>query len=107
MKQELEKQLEELKAKHKDVFVLTVGDVENNDILYGFFKKPTFNEFRQIYPLMTKGDDLLADKRLLETCWLGGDSEILDVDNNLDIFLSIKGELGKLIELKLASLKKK
>ena len=105
MKDEFKELLKQLKSQNKDVFVLTVGDKGN--LLYGFFRKPTFNEFRMIYPLIQKGDDLLADKRLLETCWLGGDNEILDVDNNLDIFLSVKSKLGVLIELKAATLKKK
>jgi len=95
-----------LKTQYKDVFVLTVGD-NKESMLYGFFRKPTFNEFRMIYPLMQKGDDLMADKRLIETTYLGGDNEILDVENNLDVFLSIKSKLSQLIELRDASLKKK
>jgi len=117
MKQDLErikhlKELfEQLKTEHKDVFELTVGDEpvkdEKDTRLYGYFRKPTFNEFRMIYPLIVKGDDLSADKRLVETCWLGGDPEMIDIDNNLDVFLSMKSELSQLIEIKSASLKKK
>jgi len=105
MKKELEDLLEKLKEQHREVYVITVGDDEQS-LMYGFFRKPTFNELRMIYPLMQKGDDLTADKRLLASCWLGGDNEIYDVDNNLDIFLSVRGELAQLIELPKSSLDK-
>lgn len=106
MRKELKELLIKLKEQHKEVYVLTVGD-DKETLLYGFFRKPTFNEFRMIYPLIQKGDDLMADKRLVETCFIGGDNEIQDVDNNLDIFLSGKAQLAQLIELKAATLKKK
>jgi len=105
MKAELEKLLESLNKQYKDVYTLKVF-VDEDKELVGFFRKPTFNEFRMIYPLFVKGDDLMADRRLLETCWLGGDEELVKVDENIDIFLSIRTDLGKIIELKASSLKK-
>jgi len=105
MKKELQDLLKKLKENNKDVFVLTVG--EEKQKLYGFFRKPTFNEFRMIYPLIVKGDDLMADKRLAETCWLGGDNELINIDNNLDLFLSYKADLSVLIDIKVSSIKKK
>jgi len=111
MRKELKELLEKIKADGVEVFELVVGDKpaenEEDTRLYGFLRKPTFQEFRMIYPLIIKGDDLSADKRLLETCWLGGDKEIIDVDNNLDVFLSVKSELSMLLELRTAELKKK
>ncbi len=111
MRKELEELLVKLKENNKEVFTLTVGDEpkgkETDTRLYGFLRKPTFQEFRMIYPLIVKGDDLMADMKLLKSCWLGGDKEIIDVDNNLDIFLSIKSELSVLVDIKSASLKKK
>jgi len=104
MREQLKQLLLQLSNTNKEVYTLTVED--NDETLYGFFRKPTFSEFRMIYPLIQKGDDLMADKRLLETCWLGGDPQILDVENNLDIFISIKSELSKLVQIKEASLKK-
>ena len=105
-KEAMETLVKGLKEQHKDVYVLKV-DMDDEADIYGFFRKPTFNEFRRIYPLMQKGDDLMADKILLETCWLGGDPRIQDVDNNLEIFLSVKSDLSQLIDLKASSLKKK
>jgi len=105
MRKELEDLLKQLKEKHSDVYELTVG--EDKEKLYGFFRKPTFNEFRMIYPLIVKGDDLMADKRLAETCWLGGDNELINIDNNLDLFLSYKADLSVLIDIKASSIKKK
>jgi len=99
--------LNKFKEQYKDVYELQVGDFESKNIKIGYFRKPTFTEFRMIYPLIAKGDDIMADRRLLEICWLGGDEDIINVDENIDIFLSIRAQLGQLIEIQVATLKKK
>lgn len=98
IKEDIYKLVKNIKSKKVDI---------KTDVLYGFFRKPTFTEFREIYPLFERGDNLLADKRLLEFCWLGGDNEIYNADENVGIFLSVKSQLGTLIEMQDASLKKK
>ena len=99
------KKLEDLKEEYGEVFESTVSDKDG--LISGFFHKPTFDEFSKIYPLIQRGDDLNADKRLIEACFIEGDNKIIDIKNNLDIFLSIKGKIGQLIEMRAVTLKKK
>ena len=48
-------------------------------------------------------DPLKFSEIMLNGCWLGGDEEI---KTNDDLFLSVSGKLGELIETKEAELKK-
>lgn len=101
----LKEEYSALASKYKDLYIIEVKTPGKN--YFGFFKKPTFTEFRQIYAFLSKGDDLIADKLLLEKTYVGGDEEIIDVENNLEVFLSVKEKLGGIISIYESTLKKK
>ena len=86
--------IKEWKKKYGDVYKIQV------DGKCCYLKPPT----RQIvsYSIsLQERDPVEADMVLLKNCWLYGDMEIQD---NLNLFLSVRHELGKLFDLKKARL---
>lgn len=89
-------QIAEWKAKHGDIFRITVGD----KVCY--LKKPSRKALG--YAAMAgKDNPLRYNEAILNDCWLDGDE---DIKTNDDLFLSISPKLAELIELKEAELEK-
>ena len=91
-----EKQIEELKMKHGDVFEVEVED----KVCY--LKKPTRKVLSAAATVGQK-DPLRYNEVILTNCWIAGDEEIKSEDG---LFLGVSSVLSELIEVKTASLKK-
>lgn len=68
-----------------------------------FVRKPTRNEMKYAMTLATKNDPLGMVEEILNSCFLGGDREILEDD---DYFYGAAMQLQELIEIKNGELKK-
>ena len=91
-----QKQIDAWKAKHGDVFQITVEDK------HAYLCKPD----RKILAFaMTKvqTDPLGFAEILVNNCWLGGDEEM---KTNDAYFLAVTSQLDKLVEVKTSELKK-
>lgn len=91
-----EKEIAELKAKHGDIFKLTVGDK------CAIMKTPD----RKILSFATKSaekDPLAFNEALLKNCFVAGDTEIRDDDA---YFLGASQKLSDLVQIKESSLVK-
>ena len=92
----MEEKINAWKAKYGKVYEIVL------DGHHCYLKPPT----RQILSLVLsyeRTDPLKADEALLQNCWLGGD-EIIKTDLNL--LLSIRGQMAELFELKKSKLVK-
>lgn len=89
-------QIEQWKQKHASVFALEVG----GHVCY--LRKPNRRELSAATALGQK-DPLQFNEVILENCWLGGSDAIKKDD---ELFLAASGQLGQLIEVKQAELKK-
>lgn len=89
-------QINEWKAKHGDVFALSV------DGKTAYVHRPSRKTLSYASSVATK-DPLKFNEILLNGCWLGGDEEIKTDDA---LFLSASAKLAELIEVKEAELKK-
>lgn len=93
-----EQQIQEWKDKHKAVYAITVDDKT------GYVRKPTRKDLSFAMTASSGGKDpIKMNEALLNSCWLGGDEEIKNDD---DYFLGASEQLGKLLEVKEAELKK-
>ncbi|MDR0814761.1 MAG: hypothetical protein LBN37_03300 [Bacteroidales bacterium] len=90
-------QIEEWKAKHKDVWLLKVGA---DSACY--LKKPSRKALGYA-SMAAQSNPLKFNEVILEDCWLGGDEEIKKDDN---LFLSASKKLAELIEIEDAELGK-
>jgi hypothetical protein len=81
---------------HKAVFTVTV------DGSVAYLKKPDRITLKAM-AACAQSDPIKVGELLLENCWLGGDETIKTDDEK---FLGAVGEMGKLVEVKNAELKK-
>lgn len=91
-----QKQIEELKAKHGDVYEVEVAD----KVCY--LRKPT-RKVLSAAAVAGQKDPMKYNEIILANCWLSGDEEIKTDDA---LFMGVAGILGELVEIKEASLKK-
>jgi hypothetical protein len=89
-------QIQHWKQQHGDVYALQV----DNHICY--LKKPDRRVLSMAVSLGSK-DPMKFNEVLLENCWLGGSEAI---KTNDELFIAAGGQLGDLIEVKQAELKK-
>jgi len=89
-------QVTEWKAKHKEVFAITV------DGHVAYLKKPDRKTIAYASSVGAK-DPIKFNEIMLANCWLGG-SEAIKTDD--DLFLGASGKLAELIEVKEAELVK-
>jgi hypothetical protein len=89
-------QIEGWKAKHGDVFRITVDDKAC------YLKKPGRKTLGYA-SLAGKENPLKFNEILLNDCWLEGDGEMKTDDT---LFLSVSQKLAELIEIKSAELEK-
>lgn len=90
-----EKQIQEWKAKHGEVYCITVEDKT------GYLRRPD----RKILSAANNyaNDSIKYNEFVLKNCWLGGDVVLMDEDV---YFFAVCKKLGELIEVKEAELKK-
>lgn len=89
-------QIQEWKAKHGDIFKITVEDKEC------YLKAPDRKALSYAASIGTK-DPMKFNEVLLKNCWLGGDDDIKTDDV---YFLSASQKLAELIQIKEAVLEK-
>ena len=89
-------QIADWKAKHKDVYAITVEDKT------GYVRKPTRNELSFAMQQGQKSP-LKFNECILLNCWLGGDDEI---KTNDDYFLAAGAQLSEIVQVKEAEIKK-
>lgn len=85
--------LEELKTKYGDIFEIKVGDK------IGYFKKADYNAYSKSSDLYAIGDELEGDAELAKACFVGGDKEMIDTENHVNLFLSYNNKLNQLFEI--------
>jgi len=98
MPEEYKKVLDRLKKENKVVYIIEVEDLETDKTLYMFLKKPNFT-ILSAYLSIVERDSFLADKVLVEKCWLGGDEELTNFDDRVELFLSYRNKLGQMLKL--------
>jgi len=86
-----------MKANPKGIWELSIEDKKC------YVRKPTRNEMKFAMTLATKNDPLGMVEEILNSCFLGGDREIIDDD---DYFYGAAMQLQELIEIKNGDLKK-
>jgi hypothetical protein len=92
----MENQIEEWKAKHGEIFKITV------DGKIAYLRKPNRKDLSYL-SVVAKNDYIKANEILLNSCWLGGDEEI---KTNDEFFLSAIAQLGNMIKVKGSELEK-
>jgi hypothetical protein len=91
-----DEQISMWKNLHGNVFTITV------DGSVAYLKKPDRSTLKAMAATV-QADPIRSGELLLENCWLGGDETIKTDDEK---FLGVIAELGKLVEVKNAELKK-
>jgi hypothetical protein len=91
-----EKQIEDWKKAHGDVFCIKVDDKAC------YLKKPSRKALGYA-SVAAKENPLKFNEVLLKDCWLAGDDEIQTDDT---LFLSVSGKVAELVEVKNAELEK-
>lgn len=91
-----QEQIAQWKKDHDEVFVAEVGDFRC------YLKKPSRKTLSAAAVVGAK-DPLKYNEIVLKNCWLAGD-EVIQNDDAL--FLGISGQLGEIIEVAEASIKK-
>jgi hypothetical protein len=71
--------------------------------LVGYVRKPTREEMKYALTFATQNDPLGMAEALLESIWIGGESELIQND---DYFYSVASQVQSLVELKTVELKK-
>ena len=89
-------QINEWKAKHGEVFLITVEDKE------AYLRKPDRTVLAYAMQQGQKSP-LKMSEVLMNQCWLGGDEEMKTDD---DLFIAASTKLDALVQIKDASLKK-
>ncbi len=91
-------QIQQWKQKHGEIIVYEVED------LRGYFRKPTRKELSYAGVASNQMKDALKyTETLMNTCWLGGDKEILEKD---EYFLGAAPVIDALSEAKVGEVKK-
>jgi hypothetical protein len=91
-----QEQIDAWKAKHKDIFKITIEDKA------AYLKKPD----RKVLAAATAAsttNPMKFNEVVLTNCWLGGDEEIKTEDS---YFLGASAKLNEIIEVKQAELEK-
>lgn len=91
-----QKQIEQWKAKHGQIFKLVIEDKEC------YLRKPDRKTLSYAAAVGAK-DNLKFNEIILDNCWLAGDEEIKTDDS---LFLSASARLPEIIEIKEAELVK-
>lgn len=92
------KQIEEWKKQHGDVVSYAVEDK------VGYFRKPTRQEISYASVASNQMKDLIKySETLMNSCWLGGDREILERD---EYFIGAMSVIEKIAEVKIGEVKK-
>lgn len=90
------KEIEDLKAKHGQLFMITVEDKAC------LLKKPTRKVLSMASSVASK-DPMKFNEIILKNCWVAGDEEI---KTNDDYFLGASQKIAEIIEFKEAELVK-
>lgn len=91
-------QIEDWKKQHGDVISYTVEDKA------GYFRKPTRQELSYASVASNQGKDTIKyTETIMNSCWLGGDREILDKD---EYFIGAMTVIEALAEVKTGEVKK-
>jgi hypothetical protein len=99
-----QKQLDIWKAKHGQVFAISVAKDKDGKAHYtGYLHKPDRNVVGMAMQAYSKQDIVRAGEALIVNCWLGGDQEIQQDDS---CFVSAAVQAAELIELRQAEIKK-
>ena len=96
MPQATQEQIDAWKKQHGDIFEFKVGEDK-----YAYLKKPDRKTMGLASAL--QANPVRSNEAILKGCWIGGDEEIQS-DN--DLFASIQGQLGILIDVKAVEVKK-
>lgn len=91
-----EKQIEDWKKKHGDVFAYEADDYAC------YLKRPDRKTISAAAALGTE-DPVKYAEVLLRNCWLGGNAELRDEDK---YFFGLQKQVGELVEIKTGILKK-
>lgn len=89
-------QIEAWKKQHESVFKISVEDKT------AYLRSPNRKEMSYAAQV-GKNDAMKFNEYLLKTCWLDGDEEI---QTNDSLFMSVSGDLAKIIDLKETTLEK-
>lgn len=90
--------IEDWKKKHGDVICYTVEDKK------GYFRKPTRQELSYASVASSQMKDAIKySETLMNSCWLGGDREILEKD---EYFMGAMSVIEALAEVKTGEVKK-
>ena len=93
-----QKQIDDWKKAHGDVIAYAVDDK------VGYFRKPTRQEISYASVASNQMKDVIKySETLMNSCWLGGDREILDRD---EYFIGAMGVIEALAEVKVGEVKK-
>ena len=91
-------QIDDWKKQHGDVISYTVEDKA------GYFRKPTRQELSYASVASNQGKDTIKyTETIMNSCWLGGDREILDKD---EYFIGAMTVIEALAEVKTGEVKK-
>jgi hypothetical protein len=93
-------QINAWKAKHKEVYAIAVDD-EGKELV-GIFKKPDMATISAA-SRFASSDPVKSGEILFESCWLGGDIELKELD---ELKVSCFGKLAELFKVKEATIKK-
>jgi len=94
--QATEEQIQEWKRKYGDIYSIETGD----SVCY--LRKPDRTTLKAV-SAVGLNDPVRSNEVLLENCWLGGDDTIKTDDEK---FFSVSEQLGGIIEIRKAELKK-
>lgn len=90
--------IEDWKKKHGNVICYTVEDK------VGYFRKPTRQELSYASVASNQGKDTIKyTETIMNSCWLGGDREILEKD---EYFIGAMSVIEALAEVKIGEVKK-
>jgi hypothetical protein len=97
-----EAQIKSWKAKHGEVYAISVADEATEKEYTGYFKKPDLKIIAASAKFTTE-DPVKAGIVLMENCWLGGDEEL---KNNDEMKMGVIQQLSTLFKVKQATIKK-
>lgn len=92
-------QVAQMKAKHRKAFRIDIVDGEDTHV--GYFKRPDFDTIKAVTKV-SKVDEVEAGKIMFDKCWLGGSEELR---NDAVLFMAVQGQLGKVLNSCMGSLK--
>lgn len=96
MENATDKQIQEWKKKHGEIFLVEVEDKK------AYLKAPDRKTLSAASAIGAK-DPIKFNETILKNCWIEGDKELLEDDK---YFLAVGQQIDKLIEVKEASIKK-